>query len=497
MYRSIMQPQHPNWDAPRRSPAPSPADMAALLQAADALGAQVQYRHQGFLVNRRQQRMAGLAALEFAQMLARVAAARKEGNEVTAPDSGASVCGRGPSGIGGGGRGGSGSHAVGWRDAMELIVKWRQVAEPNDQVLWVDLLTEREFSAGFGSHTPMFTGQTKCVRYYMNFDRALAVVKRLLLEGRVAYDADNNGIDLSAPEAREALQKATTARDLWAAVGKDWWVVVPIKSSVRGGHEMEGTRLTVVNLSKPGRKMRVGTGKLGAGGSLGKDGNGAGGTATADAAEDLGRLGLDAESALEADEDSTSAAALSNGGASSATGDQQHPQQQQGVQPDSYEFSIRTPVTPSRWEDYDVELSALFDRLVQALADGDRPAAADAAVRFAYCWYNFMPLARGSALCGYVSLLGAFLAAEVPIRSLIPSGVQTDWEAILESSPDAFIAALKPWMWPPELEAGGGAGEAAVEAPCAAVGALPAVGKVLGTMRARLEALNGSDGPKI
>ena len=30
---------------------------------------------------------------------------------------------------------------------------------PCQQVIWVDLLTEREFSAGFGSHTPMFTGQ--------------------------------------------------------------------------------------------------------------------------------------------------------------------------------------------------------------------------------------------------------------------------------------------------------------------------------------------------
>lgn len=27
------------------------------------------------------------------------------------------------------------------------------------QVIWVDLLTEKEFSAGFGSHTPMYTGQ--------------------------------------------------------------------------------------------------------------------------------------------------------------------------------------------------------------------------------------------------------------------------------------------------------------------------------------------------
>ena len=42
------------------------------------------------------------------------------------------------------------------------------------QVVWVDLLTRSEFEAGFGSHTPMFTGQTKCVRYSMNFDRAPA-----------------------------------------------------------------------------------------------------------------------------------------------------------------------------------------------------------------------------------------------------------------------------------------------------------------------------------
>jgi hypothetical protein len=49
--------------------------------------------------------------------------------------------------------------------------RWRQLSEPNDQVVWVDLLTRREFEAGFGSHTPMFSGQTKCVRYYMNFER--------------------------------------------------------------------------------------------------------------------------------------------------------------------------------------------------------------------------------------------------------------------------------------------------------------------------------------
>jgi hypothetical protein len=49
-------------------------------------------------------------------------------------------------------------------------------------VVWVDLLTKREFEQGFGSHTPMFSGQTKCVRYYMNFTRALELQKKVLLE---------------------------------------------------------------------------------------------------------------------------------------------------------------------------------------------------------------------------------------------------------------------------------------------------------------------------
>ena len=54
-------------------------------------------------------------------------------------------------------------------------VNWTAVL----QVVWVDLLTRREFEQGFGSHTPMFTGQTKCVRYYMNFPRALALHKEV------------------------------------------------------------------------------------------------------------------------------------------------------------------------------------------------------------------------------------------------------------------------------------------------------------------------------
>lgn len=47
----------------------------------------------------------------------------RAGVALRAPDDGAS----GRAGV-------SGSHPFAWRDAMDMLVKWRQLAEPNDQV---------------------------------------------------------------------------------------------------------------------------------------------------------------------------------------------------------------------------------------------------------------------------------------------------------------------------------------------------------------------------
>lgn len=40
-------------------------------------------------------------------------------------------------------------------------------------------------------------------------------------------------------------------------------------------------------------------------------------------------------------------------------------------QPDAYEFSIRTPVTPPRWKDFDVELEAAWDNIIKAFMEGE------------------------------------------------------------------------------------------------------------------------------
>ena len=39
-------------------------------------------------------------------------------------------------------------------------------------------------------------------------------------------------------------------------------------------------------------------------------------------------------------------------------------------QPDAYEFSIRTPVTPIRWKDFDSELGLCWDAIMDAHISG-------------------------------------------------------------------------------------------------------------------------------
>lgn len=62
--------------------------------------------------------------------------------------------------------------------------------------------------------------------------------------------------------------------------------------------------------------------------------------------------------------------------------------------------------------------------------------------------YNFMPLAKGSAVVGYTVLLGLLMAANMDVTGNIPQGCQVDWEAILSSHPDMFLNSVKPWLCP-------------------------------------------------
>lgn len=121
-----------------------------------------------------------------------------------------------------------------------------------------------------------------------------------------------------------------------------------------------------------------------------------------------------------------------------------------------YDFSIRTPCTPARWSDFDEEMTSAWEALCTAYCGENYGSTEldaletvrDAILRMTYYWYNFMPLARGTAVTGFVVLLGLLLAANMEFTETIPKGLQIDWEAILNVEPGSFVDSVKSWLYP-------------------------------------------------
>eukprot|EP00026_Physarum_polycephalum_P002160 Phypoly_transcript_02165.p1 GENE.Phypoly_transcript_02165~~Phypoly_transcript_02165.p1 ORF type:complete len:924 (+),score=154.83 Phypoly_transcript_02165:113-2884(+) len=327
--------------------APSP-DEKILIQEAGILGALLQYHAEGYLPNKRQQRAAGLAIIEIAQRLRNGIWKKTKKNSDLAPGPPSSLS--------------KSDHKFGWRDLYDIAVKWRQYSEPNDPVWWVDLLSPEQFAEGFGSHTPMITGQTHVIRYYPMFERSFAIMKRLI--------PDQCNI---SEDAKREVEEAKECKDLHDIIRKDFYVVTPCHSTARPGSIMEGTRLTIQ---------------------------------------------------------------LSN--------------------PEGYEYSIRTPGTPPRWAEYNQEMTYVWELLTAEATNPnpDMEKVVEQILTLTFYWYNFMPLSRGTAAVGYMTMVAMFLAMGYQITAPIPENLQPDWEAILRPTPADFIQVIKPWLWTdaPRLE---------------------------------------------
>jgi len=167
------------------------------LSTAARLGRFIQLKSQGFVANERQHRQFGFAVMEAAQFM-------KERKV-----------------------------KCGWRESMNVLVKWRQISEPNDPVWWIDKLTKASLKEGFGLQTPLVTGELRVIRYYPYFNKAFAMLKKLMVTQCKLGD-----------KVGEVVKRSKTLDELYNLVEDDFWVIVPCFSEVTG-ENMEGTRLTL------------------------------------------------------------------------------------------------------------------------------------------------------------------------------------------------------------------------------------------------------------
>jgi tetratricopeptide (TPR) repeat protein len=299
------------------------------------------------------------------------------------------------------------NHTFCWRDFFDIGVRWRQAAEPNDPVWWIDGLPGNTFEEGFGLQTPIINGQLKTARYGRYFSKAFKLLKKHM---KSHYILSTDERKKPSSEQVESLEAARSLAGLHAIVGENFYVIQPCYTATEQGtlSVLEGARITLVD----------------------------------------------------------------------------HP-------PDGFDFSIRMPSTPKRWKQFESQICHIFQKVVHALnhlddpqhnflgskstaptAPGGESESEDASpgahgreqrvkalgLELFYYWCVFAPLTRGSALCGYMSLMAVALAAGCAYTGRLPNEKQLDWEAIFATNCDEFIETVSPWLHLQPLQQKGVAG---------------------------------------
>jgi hypothetical protein len=132
-----------------------------LLNTALKIGQRLQLDSPGFSRNKRQHKMCGFAVLEMSQKLKIF----WKNNSLILNGNCSSLQ--------------NFEHVFGYRDLMDIAVKWRQISEPNDPVFWIDLLTKEAYEEGFGLQTPVkYIHNHRCSLIKWKFRDIIRIIKR-------------------------------------------------------------------------------------------------------------------------------------------------------------------------------------------------------------------------------------------------------------------------------------------------------------------------------
>ncbi|CAI5984421.1 unnamed protein product [Closterium sp. NIES-65] len=480
----------------------------AVIAAADEIGWRAHYDTDGVMPNKQQLRMAGLAALDVMQQVRATWEAiadggrlpsivedddeeGEEGEGAKEGRAGEEEEGEGEwdkltspprmplkrfSGSGGSG-GSSGAESVqlvgSWRQLFQVMVPWRQLSDPTEPPLWKAMFKNQRFQGSFHSHTPIHMWKQFSSKYNAIYDRAVEVTRRGLLEGQQALDEDGNVIPVPRDVYGPKIEAAKGHEGLYHAIGRDFYLRLPLHSMAKPGPHCPMLSPSLLpTLHPPFRPATllypihpvVPTPSLQSRPpfcptillvpllrALSIDFQ----TYTKNSATQWGQLDDELTAAWELDDELTSAWEVSvtvtvTGGGACAAGTGA------GACAAGMVFQTYTKNSATQWGQLDDELTAAWESLSAAVLDLPTRATDSSLyqqrireniLRISYYWFQLMPLSRGSAMVGLVSILGLSMAADMETTARIPRDVLVDWEGLFATRFQDFYDAVAPWLY--------------------------------------------------
>ena len=339
-------------------------------------------------------------------------------------------------------------------------------------------------SAGFSLQTPLVNGQLRTSRYSMYYSVAMDRLKFFLRKG--FYNSKNVYETLSA-EKIEKINDTITLDEILKLVGKDFYVILPCPSIRNVGTKFEGTRLTLVNHPPDGMEFTIRTP-----GFFGR---------WLQFERELDFCFQKLIDALTLVQNENKNHNVENGKQHLSNDDDNKKNNNDNKNHDSKnhdnnnnhtnchdnddgndskptisissEEAMKSNINNCRSSDSNLNLKNLQNS--ENFVSDQHKEILKMSLELFYFWINFAPLTRGTAACGYSSLLSIMLSCGVSFSQPMPISVQLDWEAIFAKDCSDFAERM--YMLLP------------LEISTIELDDFPKVEKTISTMRQMIEAL--------
>ncbi|XP_035683894.1 tetratricopeptide repeat protein 13-like isoform X1 [Branchiostoma floridae] len=292
-----------------------------------------------------------------------------------------------------------------WRDIFDTAVKWRRLIDPEQPVLWLDLMPAKSVDAGFNNFMNMIRGQVTNIRYSGYLDTTFKLTKQMVMHyqdklAQLAAATAATGAqiklppNLPHPNLKAEISKTQNCEELLEVMKQK------SGSSTQNGF-MVGTHVPSLKDKKRNKNY--------------------------------------------------------DGLMLTLSGDTEG----------NILFSMDTATTKTRTSQYHSEMEWIWNRITDevkkggngmgwtppdgsGLAPGGSKQDVDTLVNtilyLVYYFYNLLPLSRGSSVVAYTVAMGMLMALGKEVTGKIPPGKMVDMEAMLTGSPESFANEVKDWM---------------------------------------------------
>ncbi|XP_033125868.1 tetratricopeptide repeat protein 13-like [Anneissia japonica] len=128
-----------------------------------------------------------------------------------------------------------------WRDLFDVAIKWRSVVDPDQPILWLDMMPHPSFQAGYNTHMNLQRGQVFNMRFAKYFDVIFNLTKKMVVQHGLGKPEEKLISAIEKVDSCERLLQVVKKIKMTTPLGPGFMVSTKIAAFKDSSKRLEGS----------------------------------------------------------------------------------------------------------------------------------------------------------------------------------------------------------------------------------------------------------------